>query len=121
MTDEGAVGAPTCLSCLHMYICVCVYNVLLPCPGGHDASRHNGLTMCVGSFAAVGSNDVYSIISDHADKINYVHLRNIRRVNDDNSFVESDHLDGDVDMVEVIRALLRERKKRMGKGEMGGR
>ncbi len=36
------------------------------------------------------------------------------------SFVESDHLDGDVDMYAVVKALLRERERRKRSGECKG-
>jgi len=41
-----------------------------------------------------------------------VHLRNIRTYGT-HSFVESDHLDGDVDMVSVITSLAREQQRRI--------
>jgi len=44
--------------------------------------------------------------------INFVHLRNVRKESF-GGFVESDHLDGDVDMFEVINALLKERSRRI--------
>ncbi len=60
------------------------------------------------------------MIAKHATKVNYVHLRNIMKTSEDDSFVESDHLYGDVDMVKVIRALLVERNRRMQEGDTGG-
>ena len=80
----------------------------------------NGLTLCVGSFVASSANDVLAIAKNHADKINYVHLRNIETYSSDGSFAESGHLRGDVDMVEAIRICLQEQRRRIGAGERGG-
>ena len=78
-------------------------------------SPHNGLTMCVGSYASRIDNKVEDIVNEFADKVNFVHLRNVRKVQN-GSFVESDHIDGDVDMFKVISTLLfeQDRRKKMG-------
>ena len=64
-------------------------------------SIYNGLTMCVGSYASSRENDVISMVDEFASKINFVHLRNVEKEEERGSFVESDHLGGDVDMYEV--------------------
>ena len=95
---------------------------LTACPSlGFCPSLENGLTLCVGSFAASSANDVLAIAENHADKINYVHLRNIATYNSDGSFAESGHLRGDVDMVEAVRICLKEQRRRIAAGENGGR
>ena len=68
--------------------------------GAYD-SIYNGLTMCVGSYASIPENDVISMVDEFASKINFVHLRNVEKEEERGSFVESDHLSGDVDMYEV--------------------
>lgn len=88
---------------------------------GFYPSLENGLTLCVGSFVASSANDVLAIAKNHADKINYVHLRNIETYSSDGSFAESGHLRGDVDMVEAIRICLQEQRRRTGAGERGAR
>ena len=70
-------------------------------------SRVNGLTMCAGSFGARGDNDLVAMIREFHDRIHFVHLRNIKR-EADGSFYESDHLDGDNDIVGIVGALLDE-------------
>ena len=45
-------------------------------------------------------------------RIGFAHLRATKREADGLSFFESDHLDGDVDMIAVVKALLTENRKR---------
>ena len=76
-------------------------------------SPANGLTMCAGSYGARGDNDLVAMIREFHDRIYFVHLRNIRR-EEDGSFYESDHLDGDNDIVGIVNALLDEEQQRQG-------
>lgn len=73
-------------------------------------SPSNGLTMCAGSYGARGDNDLVCMAETFADNIYFVHLRNVIR-EQDGSFFESEHLDGDNDMVGLIRALMAAEKK----------
>ena len=76
-------------------------------------SPANGLTMCAGSYGARGDNDLVAMIREFHDRIYFVHLRNIKR-EEDGSFYESDHLDGDNDIVGIVNALLDEEEQRQG-------
>ena len=76
-------------------------------------SPANGLTMCAGSYGARGDNDLVAMIREFHDRIHFVHLRNIKR-EDDGSFCESDHLDGDNDIVGIVSALLDAEQQRQG-------
>jgi len=78
-------------------------------------SSSNGLTLCAGSFGARADNDLVKMIREFGPHIHFVHLRNIRRESD-GSFYESEHLDGDNDMVGVIDALLDEEQRRQDEG-----
>ena len=78
-------------------------------------SENNGLTLCAGSFGARGDNDLVAMVQEFGPRIHFVHLRNIRR-EADGSFYESDHLDGDNDMVGLIGALLDEESARKNQG-----
>lgn len=78
-------------------------------------SRANGLTLCTGSLGANPANDPPAIARQFADRIHFAHLRNVRK-DPDGSFEEAAHLDGDTDMVAVIRALLDEEKRRKQEG-----
>jgi mannonate dehydratase len=76
----------------------------------------NGLTLCAGSLGAGPGNDVPAIARRFADRIHFAHLRNVRK-EPDGSFMESDHLGGDVDMVAVVEALLAQQQRRRAAGQ----
>ena len=71
----------------------------------------NGLCFCSGSLAARKDNNLLSILDEFADRINFLHLRNIKK-DSETSFYESDHLEGDVPMVEIMRKIISISKKR---------
>lgn len=78
-------------------------------------SPNNGLTLCAGSFGARGDNDLVAIAREFGPQVHFVHLRNVKR-EADGSFYESDHLDGDNDMVGLMSALLDEEHRRKDEG-----
>lgn len=71
----------------------------------------NGLTLCSGSLGARADNNIADIATRFGDRIHFAHLRNVAR-DDDGSFEESAHLDGDVNLVPVIKALLEAEARR---------
>jgi len=71
----------------------------------------NGLTLCVGSLTSRPDNDVVAMAKEFAPRIQFAHLRNVDR-DTDGSFVESDHLEGDADMVALIIELMKEERRR---------
>jgi len=75
-------------------------------------SPANGMCLCTGSLGVAASNDLPEIARRFAPRIHFAHLRSTRR-EPDGSFFESDHLDGDVDMIAVLRALLAEDRRRL--------
>ncbi len=79
-------------------------------------TRANGLTLCAGSLGAGAQNDVVAIARRFADRIHFVHLRNVAK-EPDGSFMEADHLGGDTDMVELVTVLLQEQNRRRLQGE----
>lgn len=79
-------------------------------------SPANGLTLCTGSLGARPGNDLPAIARRFAGRINFVHLRNVAK-EPDGSFMESEHLGGDVDMVAVVTALLEEQDRRKRAGD----
>ncbi len=74
-------------------------------------SPANGLTMCAGSYGARSDNDLIGMVRQFGEHIHFVHLRNIRR-EVDGSFYESEHLDGDNDIVGLVDALLEQEAQR---------
>ena len=74
------------------------------------SSPSNGLTFCTGSLGASADNDVESMAQRFAKRIHFAHLRNVQRGSVDGDFIESDHLTGDVNMVDVVRTLLEEER-----------
>lgn len=82
---------------------------------GTNNSNSNALTFCSGSLGAGMDNEPVSIAERFAERIAFVHLRNVTK-NALGDFVEDNHLDGDVDMYRVLKALVIEQKRREEKG-----
>lgn len=82
---------------------------------GLSTSPANGFCFCTGSLGARADNDQTAMIRELGPRIHAVHLRSVTR-GDDGSICESGHLEGDVDMVGVVRALLAEQAARRRSG-----
>ncbi|TEW54419.1 mannonate dehydratase [Psychromonas sp. RZ22] len=82
-------------------------------------SQQNGLTMCTGSYGVRGDNDLVNMIKQYGSRIYFTHLRSTMREENPMSFHEAAHLDGDVDMYNVVMAILEEedRRERSGKAD----
>ncbi len=74
-------------------------------------SQANGITLCAGSLGSRTDNDVIAIAEAFAERIHFVHLRNVT-IEDSGAFFEDDHLDGGVDMVALSATLMREEARR---------
>jgi mannonate dehydratase len=79
-------------------------------------SSSNGLTLCFGSLGAGRHNDLPAIAKRFASRVHFTHLRSVH-VEDDDSFVETEHLGGDADLVELVRILVVEERRRQAAGE----
>ena len=77
-------------------------------------SAANGICFCVGSLGSRADNDVVGMAGQFAARIYFAHLRAtvIDRQGQSLSFTESDHLDGDVNMIDVLRVLVAENARR---------
>jgi mannonate dehydratase len=68
-------------------------------------SMNNGLCFCTGSFGARPDNDLPFMLSRFGDRVHFLHLRNVRK-NASGDFFEDNHLDGDVDMVQIMKGII---------------
>ncbi|BEN59959.1 MULTISPECIES: mannonate dehydratase [Serratia] len=80
-------------------------------------SIHNGFTLCTGSYGVRADNDLVRMIETFGDRIHFTHLRATCREENPKSFHEGAHLQGDVDMVAVIEAILTEELRRQRAGD----
>ena len=78
-------------------------------------SPANGLTLCAGSLGSRADNDVVAIAEAFAPRVGFAHLRNVA-LEADGSFTEAEHLDGAVDMVALVGALIAEERRRRAEG-----
>ncbi len=81
-------------------------------------SKMNGITMCTGSYGVRGDNDLVNMIKQYGDRIYFTHLRSTQREENQLSFHEAAHLDGDVDMYNVVMEILKEEQRRENNGDM---
>ncbi|AEX52109.1 mannonate dehydratase [Rahnella aquatilis CIP 78.65 = ATCC 33071] len=81
-------------------------------------SIHNGFCFCTGSYGVREDNDLVKMMTTYADRVHFIHLRATQREDVPGSFHEADHLDGDVDMVAVIKAILTEEQTRRRAGNL---
>jgi mannonate dehydratase len=73
-------------------------------------NKHNGLTLCTGSFGAGRKNDVPHMAEKYAKqgRIYFAHLRNVLYTDDKDSFVEVGHYSnsGSLDMFKIVKNLV---------------
>ncbi len=80
-------------------------------------SPANGLTLCVGTLGSRPDNNLPQMAREFSDRIFFSHLRGVSLdPQDPRTFYEANHLDSDVNMIQVIKELLNEEKNRASKG-----
>lgn len=72
-------------------------------------SPNNGITLCTGSYGVRKDNDMVSMAKRFADKIHFLHFRSVQ-VEDDGSFYEAGHLEGNSYIAKVMNAMITSEK-----------
>ena len=74
-------------------------------------SKRNGLTLCVASLAESKQNDIYKITDRFSkeNRVHFAHLRNIKFIKYNNSFIETSNesIDGDINMSQIVEILVK--------------
>jgi mannonate dehydratase len=82
-----------------------------------EPSAANGLTFCTGSLGVRQDNDLTKMALSFKERIYFAHLRAIKREEawlekESLEFYEAPHLNGDVDMYQIVKILCEEENRR---------
>lgn len=72
-------------------------------------SPSNGITLCTGSYGVRKDNDMVRMATRFADKIHFLHFRSVQ-VEEDGSFYEAGHLEGNSYIAKVMNAVINSEK-----------
>lgn len=72
-------------------------------------SKSCGLNICAGSLGVNKDNNIPKMIRKFGDRVYFVHLRSVKR--EGKTFYEDEHIAGSVDLVKVIKAVLKVEKE----------
>ena len=84
--------------------------------------RANRLTFCTGALGVRADNDLLAMVRALGPHIGFLHLRSTQRTNSvtangPESFFEAAHLEGDANLIDVIRELVIEQRRREQAGD----
>jgi len=82
-----------------------------------SADEANGITFCTGALGVRADNALVEMAKQFAHRIWFAHLRSTQRERDPQSFFEASHLEGDADVIGVMRVLFKEEQRRRAQGD----
>ena len=79
--------------------------------------ENNGFCFCTGSYGSSQQNNLLSMLKENIKRVNFLHLRSVTKEKKNQTFYESSHIHGDVDMVQIVKIILEEEniRKQLGK------